>query len=474
MAILKTLFGKLLIINICIILAGFIILGFSMSKTLENYFIQQKQDLLVEQAKIIESQYLTYFESGIVDIDRLAFELEALDRYLDARIWILNRRGQVYINSGQDDLTTFIKDLEIDEIQEVFQGKILKREGTFKGFFQQPVLTIGYPIKTGNQVVLGLFIHSSIPEILKTTKDIRRITLISLVISSLIAFILVFLTSRNLTQEISRINDGVGAIAKGNFNKKLEINREDELGELAKNLNIMADDLKKLETMRRDFISNISHDLRTPLTSINGFVKGILDGTIEKKDQEEYLNIVLEESQRLTKLTNNILDLSKIEGGQLNLEITPFDINQLILNEIDKFERRIKEKDLQIDLNLEREKFIAYGDISGIERVLYNLFDNGVKFTENGGKIYIKTRYKDNRVFISVRNTGSVISKEDLKYIFDRFNKLDSSRGKDREGSGLGLSIVKEIIRLHNQGLNVSSSREKGVEFTFTLDGEKL
>lgn len=444
-----------------------------MSKNLENYFIQKKQDLLIDQAKIIEDQYLTYFERGIVDVDRLAFELEALDRYLNARIWMINRRGQVYVNSGGEDLTTFIKDLNIEEIQEVFQGKVLKREGTFKGFFQEPVLTIGYPIRTENQVVLGLFIHSSIPEILKTTKDIRRITLISLIISSLIALILVFLTSRNLSQEISRINDGVRDIAKGNFNKRLDINRQDELGELANNFNIMANDLNKLEEMRRDFISNISHDLRTPLTSINGFVKGILDGTIEEKDREEYLNIVLEESQRLTKLTNNILDLSKVEGGQMNIEISPFDINQLILNEIDKFERRILEKNLQVELKLDHEKFISYGDISGIERVLYNLFDNGVKFTENGGKIYIKSKYKANKVFISVANTGRVISQEELKYIFDRFNKLDSSRGQDREGSGLGLSIVKEIIRMHKQGLNVTSN-EEGLEFTFTLEAEKL
>lgn len=470
----KTLFGKLLIINICIILAGFIILSFTMSETLENYFIRQKEELLLEQAKIIEQEYLASFGSGIVDLNRFGFELEALDRYLNARIWMINRRGQVYVNSGEDDLSAFINNVNISEIQEVFQGNVLKREGTFRGFFQEPVLTIGYPIMSGNDVVLGLFIHASIPEIQSTTADIRRITIISLIISSIIAFILVLLTSRNLTMEIKRINEGVRGIAKGNFGKRLSINREDELGELANNFNEMAEDLNKLEVLRRNFISNISHDLRSPLTSINGFVKGILDGTIEKEKQEDYLKIVLQESQRLTKLTNDVLDLSKMESGQHQLEITSFDINHLLINEIDKFEKRIEEKNIELKIKLTDEKIKVYGDINGIQRVFYNLFDNAIKFTKDRGKIYVGTEFRSDQAFVSIRNTGSVIEKEDLKYIFDRFNKLDESRGQDKQGSGLGLSIVKEIIRAHNQNINVSSSEDRGVEFVFTLKAEKI
>lgn len=446
-----------------------------MSQSLENYFIGQKQELLLEQAEIIGQEYADAFKSGMVDLDRFAFELESLDRYLQARIWMLNRKGQVYVNSGsgEEDLPAFIQEVNLTEIQEVFDGNIVKKEGTFRGYFQEPVLTIGYPIQFANEVVLALFIHASIPEIQSTTADIRKITLIALIISSVIAFVLVFLTSRNLTKEISRINEGVARIAKGDFKKRLAIDRKDELGELANNFNEMAQDLSQLEKLRRDFISNISHDLRSPLTSINGFVKGILDGTIEKEKQEHYLKIVLEESQRLTKLTNDVLDLSKMEGGELELKSTKFDINQLLLNEMDKFEKRIKEKEIDIELELTDEKIHSYGDINAIQRVLYNLFDNAMKFVDHQGKIHIKTHYKDDQVFVHIRNTGSSIAKEDLKCIFDRFHKLDRSRGQDKGGSGLGLSIVKEIIKAHHQKIYVSTSEENGVEFVFTLHAMK-
>lgn len=283
----RSLFSKLLIINISVILVGFIILGLTMSNTLEDYFIRQKEELLLEQAEIIAEEYLSAFGSGLVNLNRFSFELEALDRYLDARIWMISRTGQVYVNSGFEGISDFIKDMDLDEIREVLQGNIVRREGTFRGYFQEPVLTIGYPIMAGEDVLLGLFIHASIPEIQRTALDIRRITIISLVISFIIAFTLIFLTSRNLTKEIRRINNGVRDLAKGNFHRRLSITRRDELGELAANFNSMAEDLSQLEELRRNFISNVSHDLRSPLTSINGFIEGILDGTIGKEDQED-------------------------------------------------------------------------------------------------------------------------------------------------------------------------------------------
>ena len=252
---------------------------------------------------------------------------------------MISRTGQVYVNSGFEGISDFIKDMDLDEIREVLQGNIVRREGTFRGYFQEPVLTIGYPIMAGEDVLLGLFIHASIPEIQRTALDIRRITIISLVISFIIAFTLIFLTSRNLTKEIRRINNGVRDLAKGNFHRRLSITRRDELGELAANFNSMAEDLSQLEELRRNFISNVSHDLRSPLTSINGFIEGILDGTIGKEDQERYLRKVLQESRRLNKLTNDILDLSKIESGQMELTPATFDIHQVILHQLDQFEK---------------------------------------------------------------------------------------------------------------------------------------
>lgn len=439
-----------------------------MSDSFERYFIKQKQEALISQAQNIEKQYKLGFETGIVDMDKLNFEIKALNRYLNTRIWLINRNGEIYINSGIKDISLIKKEIKLNEIQKVFKGEIIAREGYFNKFFDEPVLTIGYPIKINNRVILALFMHAPIPEINKTISDIYRIAFKSLLVSTLIALILVFFISRNLTNGIKNLNDAVKIIAKGDFEKRLSINRKDELGQLANSFNEMASDLNKLEELRRRFISNLSHDLRTPLTTINGFVKAILDGTIEEEKQRRYLEIVAQESERLNKLTNDILDLSKMENGQETINRSDFNINELLLNEIDKFETSLVQKNIDVNITLEKEKYTVNGDLNKIERVVYNLIDNAVKFVNKNGKIQINTKYKNKKIYISIRNTGSKISPEDIDYIWDRFHKVDSSRGKDKGGSGLGLAIVKEIIKIHGEDIEVYSDH-MGVEFVFTL-----
>jgi signal transduction histidine kinase len=231
----------------------------------------------------------------------------------------------------------------------------------------------------------------------------------------------------------------------------------------------MAVELNKLEELRRTFISNLSHDIRSPLTSIKGFLQAILDGTIPREKQDKYLNIVLKETERLTKMTNDILDLSKMEGGQLELSKTEFSINNLLVNEIEKHETRLIEKNINVEFHLTEGNDLVYADIEQITRVVYNLIDNAIKFVEYGGKISLGTKIKKNKIFISIKNTGEVIDDENLRYIWHRFHKLDKSRGEDKGGSGLGLSIVKAIIKNHGEDIEAKSNKEEGTVFTFTL-----
>ncbi|WIF95784.1 sensor histidine kinase [Caminicella sporogenes] len=467
----NTLFKKLIVIYVSIILIGFLVLTYTMSKSFETYFMKQKEKVLIEQAESIQREYAVAYKTGVIDFERLNFEIQALDRYLNTRIWLINRNGNIYINSRIEDISQLKKELDLNEIERVFNGEIVRRKGYIRTFFNEPVLTIGYPIIINDRVVFALFMNASIPEIKKTISDIYKIAFISLLFSTIIAIVLVFLISRNLTLEIKKINDAVKKIAKGNFQKRLKVNRNDELGQLIQSFNEMAGELNKLDEMRKRFISNLSHDLRTPLTSINGFVKAILDGTIEKDSERKYLEIVAEESERLTKLTNDILDLSKIESGQFPLERVNFNINELLINEIDKFEKRLLEKDIDVSINLSKEKEMVNGDINQIKRVIYNLIDNAVKFVNVGGKISIETKYKNKKMYISIKNTGEMIPKEDLNRIWDRFYKLDLSRGKDKSGSGLGLSIVKEIIKAHDEHIEVKTEGD-WIEFTFTLESK--
>ena len=456
-------------IYIVIILISFIALISILSTTFEEYFMTQKEKTLIEQCEKIQKQYSLVYERGPRYIESLQTEMEALDKYLDARIWWVNRNGEIYVDSKIDDTTWIGEKLTYEEIEEVFKGYIIKRKGKFKNYFKEPVLTIGYPIIVNNKVVIALFMHSPIPEIKKTVSDVYKITITGLVFSILIAFIAMFFLSRNLKKDIKNLNDAVEFVSKGNFEKRLAITRRDELGKLAENFNYMAVELNKLEELRRTFISNLSHDIRSPLTSIKGYLQAILDGTIPVEKQDKYLNIALKESERLTKMTNDILDLSKMESGQMGLSKCEFHINNLLINEIEKHENRLMNKNIGVEFNLFEGNDLVYADVEQITRVVYNLIDNAIKFVNFGGKISFKTYEKKNTVYISIQNTGEVIKEEELRYIWNRFHKLDKSRGEDKKGSGLGLSIVQAIIKNHGEDITVKSSQEEGTVFTFTL-----
>lgn len=456
-------------IYIVIILISFIALISILSTTFEEYFMMQKEKTLIEQCEKIQKQYSLVYERGPRYIESLQTEMEALDKYLDARIWWVNRNGEIYVDSKIDDTTWIGEKLTYEEIEEVFKGYIIKRKGKFKNYFKEPVLTIGYPIIVNNKVVIALFMHSPIPEIKKTVSDVYKITITGLVFSILIAFIAMFFLSRNVKKDIKNLNDAVEFVSKGNFEKRLAITRKDELGKLAENFNYMAVELNKLEELRRTFISNLSHDIRSPLTSIKGYLQAILDGTIPVEKQDKYLNIALKESERLTKMTNDILDLSKMESGQMGLSKSEFSINNLLINEIEKHENRLMDKNISVEFNLFEGNDLVYADVEQITRVVYNLIDNAIKFVNFDGKISFKTYEKKNRVYISIQNTGEVIKEEELRYIWNRFHKLDKSRGEDKKGSGLGLSIVQAIIKNHGEDITVKSSQEEGTVFTFTL-----
>jgi signal transduction histidine kinase len=195
----------------------------------------------------------------------------------------------------------------------------------------------------------------------------------------------------------------------------------------------------------------------------------MLDGTIEQDKQERYLKIVLNESDRLIKMINDLLDLSKMESGALVLNKTDFDMNEMILNVLDNFEQKILEKQIKLTIDLTKDKVLAHGDYTAIHRVVYNLLDNATKFVDEDGSISIRTELRADKLYVGISNTGRVLSPKELELIWDRFTKLDKSRGLEKKSSGLGLSIVKEIVKAHHEQIDVFSNEEIGVAFIFTV-----
>ena len=243
----------------------------------------------------------------------------------------------------------------------------------------------------------------------------------------------------------------------------------DEYWELGNAINYLGDALKNFDASQRDLIANISHDFRSPLTSIKGYVEAMMDGTIPIEFQEKYFNIVLFETDRLKKLTEELLVLNSFGSKRGMLEITTFDINAIIKTTAASFEGRCKDRKISIDLLFESWHEPVKADMSKIQQVLHNLIDNAIKFSNDNSTIEVETTVKHEKVFVSVKDHGSGIPKEHQKKIWERFYKSDSSRGKDKRGTGLGLAIVKEIIQTHNEHINVISTEGVGTEFIFSL-----
>jgi signal transduction histidine kinase len=280
-------------------------------------------------------------------------------------------------------------------------------------------------------------------------------------------FVIYFISQKIIIKPLKQITNAAQKISKGQVDKRAEVHSGDEMGELADAFNSMADSLEQVEKNRRDFISNVSHEIRSPITSIKGFVGGILDGVVPKEKENYYLSLTYEETQRLTRLVNDLLDLSAIEAGQFRLRIEELDINEIIRIAVIKFETKIKSRRLDVDVCLQDDSLFVAGDKDRIIQVVTNLLDNSIKYVNDGGNIRVSTRTKGQKAFISVYNDGPGLKEEDLKHIWDRFYKGDKSR-TSKTSTGLGLSIVRSILTQLGEDIWVEN-KENGVEFTFTL-----
>ncbi len=468
----KSLFSKQLFLYVGILIVSFTILGAMIYNAFSNYYISQKEKILVEQCEKIKSEYEYAYSVGIVSttqLSKLQYEFQVFYEYLNASVILMSKSGRVEMVSQDVNQKWIGTTIAQDEITKVLSGEIVKIKGKFGGVFKEPVITIGYPIMIDQQILGAIFLNASIPEIVKTTRDIYKIIIICLFVSLFIAFVLVYFSSKTITKPIMQMNEAAKIIANGDFDKRLEFKRDDEIGQLAESFNNMAESLMQLDKVKKDFFANISHDLRSPLTSISGFLTAIIDGTVPVEKQKYYLNIILEETERLSKLANDILDLSKLQSSDIRLEETTFDINELIKKVLEQFENGIVKKNIQTEVVFAAEKSFVFADYDKIQRVLYNLLDNAIKFTDENEKIKIETTLQGEKISVSILDTGRGIEEEHLKNIFDRFFKADSSRGEDKKGSGLGLAIVKEFMKAHQEEIFVKSKVGKGTEFIFTL-----
>ena len=293
--------------------------------------------------------------------------------------------------------------------------------------------------------------------------------LVSLAVMSL-AVVLSFALSKALTRNLDEMTVAARKYSHGDFSMRISTtDKADEMGALTDSFNAMADSLEKAEQTRQEFIANVSHELKTPMTTIAGFAEGLLDGTIPKEEEEKYLAIIADETRRLSRLVREMLDMSKMQDKMADPKsMKPFNLTEELVMTLLSFESRAEEKKLEVDLQLPDDELWVRGNEDSIHRVIYNLLDNAIKFAHVGGTLSLAVWKQGGKAYVSVADEGEVIPEDDLPFIFDRFHKSDRSRSLDRDGVGLGLYLVKSILDAHDEDI-VATSKDGVTKFVFSL-----
>lgn len=463
----KTLYLKFILAYIIFGVFGFIMVAtFASNMTMEQLKREKAEDLYNE-ATLIANTYASDLYNNEISLDTVNKQLEALDLYLNATIWIINPSGRMVLDSSTP------LDVNSEVVIENFDPTITAGSyytiGTFFDSFDEEMMSVFAPITSDYKVRGYVVIHTSMADLSSSKESLLAISYILLILLFLLSLIILIFFTEFVYVPIRKITDATEQYASGNMHYEFTVDSDDEMGYLAAALMYMASEIAKTEDNQKKFVANVSHDFRSPLTSIKGYLEAMLDGTIPPEMHEKYLGIVLNETERLTKLTNSLLTLNNLNVRGVVLEKSIFDLNKIIRDTAASSEVQLRAKKIKLDLVLTGEEMYVDADMGKIQQVLYNLLDNAIKFSHQNGKIKIETTVKHGKVFVSVKDSGIGIPKESLKLIWDRFYKTDLSRGKDKKGTGLGLSITKEIITAHKEHINVISTEGVGTEFIFSL-----
>ncbi len=508
----RSILDRIYIAFLGILIASFGVLIVFTSYMTSRSLVSEKTETLSNEASLIASQTILGYLSGRYSQEDLSGLFDYYSSALDADVWYIDEYGRVVAtsqarvtNASETGSTQSEEEAEISQSAKaatekktveipynIYQldsdykiNENYSMTGDFYGVYDNEMIAVNVAVSvdildadrrvTRSDQRGALILLATSSQVNEQMKSIYSIILIPCLVIIVIAFVFLAVVSRKVLTPVKKLSQVAEEYSKGNLDVRTDIHSSDEIGQLAESMEYMADELAKLEDYRRDFVSNISHDFRSPLTSIKGYIEAMKDGTIPPEKQERYLDIVLNETQRLTKLTQGLLDLNKLESYGPYLKISDFDIIDVIKSTLNTFEIKGIEKQVAIYLNNHAEKTIVMADKTKIQQVIYNLIDNALKFTPEGKHIYVTVtdKEKDDKIHISVRDEGIGMDGDMQKKIFVRFYKGDSSRGKDKTGTGLGLAITKEIIKAHNEMITVTSKEGEGTEFVFTLSKAK-
>lgn len=436
-----------------------------------HLLISERTSSLQSQARLIATQYAkSYFDKDTNNV-QLKEQLNSLHSLLNIDIWITDENGQLIAASSRSqsnnpELPQNLKEM----IPTINLSESFVLTGDFYQLFEENTLSVGIPMQYKSRRVGFILLHSSLSDMGSIKSTIIQVLCLAYLLIMLFSLLILYHFTKKVLNPLDQINTTALEYSNGNFDSSLSVTDKNEIGQLAESLNNMAGELQKMEDYRKNFISNVSHDFRSPLTSIKGYLEAIQDGTIPPERQAHYIEIVLNETRRLTKLTSSLITLNDFNSSSLIIKKSIFDLSQTLQITIDSFEGSANKKRVRLLPDIPSDPVLVYADQDKIYQVLYNLIDNALKFSRENSNIFITILpISEDKVRISVKDKGQGISEEQQKHIWERFYKADSSRGMDKHGSGLGLAIVKEIIKAHNETITLESEEGKGADFSFTL-----
>lgn len=465
-----------------IILIAFIILGTFLMVFVNQFWDTRNLNKAKEDLNsyvLLTSKALENNNGQLEVKDQETFNLMIdLSRNSSYNLIITNAAGTVYKITRPDKNIKKGYQMPYYVTNALIKDQYYESETKTDFFYSDTKLTVASPFKSkvtedkNKGMAIAGYIFVCVPE--HTIENglpnqIFQILIYAVLASVLVSCLLAGVFSYTQSKQLKQMSEQAKKFAKGDFSGRIPVKGKDEVGQLTRAFNDMADALDKEESVRRDFIANISHELKTPMTTIAGFIDGILDGTIPESKQKHYLTIVSEEISRLSGLVASMLSLARIDSGKTTIYKTKFSLISTIVNILLTFEDRLEEKEIEI-VGLETADGLSvYGDQALLHQVLYNLIENATKFTPQGGEITFHAESKGDKLYFSVKNTGKGISQKDLPFIFDKFYKTDKSRSEDKKSMGLGLYLVKTIINLHGGEITVTSEIDKETCFAFWI-----
>ena len=477
----KSLYQRQFVIMAGVILVSFALLGSAFITLSYNYTVQEQRDSILHNAVYVADVLGdavtsdTDLQGFVLKASRVRPTLESVAVVTDATVLLATQEGQILLavdGTGEISDLTNVR-IPSGVVQTIQASGSFSAMSSLGGTFSENRYVAGSPFYyeyMGTSLPAGIvLIAAEAANLTEMWRAFASIVLFTSVIVMLIAFITTSVTSLKMTRPLKDMAEAVRKFGHGEYETRVDCNgRCDEVGELAEAFNAMADSISQAEHRRSEFVANISHELKTPMTTIAGFAEGILDGTIPQEREREYLKVISSETRRLSRLVRKMLDLSRLQSAEYVTAQEQFDISEVMLRVLVSLETKVNAKHLDVDTQLPEDPVEVWGDPDAITQICYNLLDNAIKFSYEERTLGISIVTRAGKAYVSVRNQGDTIPPEELPLVFDRFHKTDHSRSEDRDGVGLGLYIVKTILNNHKENITVTS--QDGVtEFTFTL-----